>query len=240
MDDTGGSTFQGTQACADYVKDETEGLMLFVTALEFAEGNDRVPPVVAAQIAKEPDPRISFRAWFDRQIAETLLTRTAEGFLAYLAGLLALVYEANPNALPREMNIPASLALELEDRGALTRELAGRRIRTLARKGIGALNRPFEALHFPLYRSTKERASIGRALAQRDLIVHSRGIVDRAYLRKVPGSRTPWGEPLPLTRSEAVDDSVMLMETAIRVDRAAVEGWKFDTVPIRAGSIVTR
>lgn len=239
MNDAGESAFQGTQACADYVNDETERLKLFVTALELAERNDRVPAVVAEKVAMDSDPQLSFRAWFDRQMAETLLTRAAEGFLGYLAGLLALVYEANPTALPREMNIPASLALELEDRGALTRELAGRRIRTLARKGIGALNRPFEALHFPLYRSPEERASIGRALAERDLIVHSRGIVDRAYLRKVPGSRTAWGEPLPLTRSEAVDDSVMLMETAIRVDRGAVAGWGFDTVPIRAGSLIT-
>ena len=44
------------------------------------------------------------------------------------------------------------------------------------------------------------------------------------------------GMPLPLTRSGAVDDSLRLMETAVRVDGAAVERWGFDTAEIHLGS----
>src|SRR6266508_2616711 len=202
------SVYLGTRACADYVSDEAERLTLFISALELAQENDR-----------------SFRGWFDRQIAETLLTRAVDGFLTYLAELLAMVYEANPNALPAEASIPVSLALELDDRDALARELAGRRVRALSRKGVGALNKPFAALGFPLFGSNSERRAIQGALAQRDLIVHSRGVVGRAYLRKVPESRTAIGNPLPLKRSRAVDDSVMLVEAAVRVDQAAVRRW---------------
>jgi hypothetical protein len=216
------SVYLGTRACADYVSDEAEHLSLFVSALELADENDQ-----------------SFRGWFDRQIAETLLTRAVDGFLIYLAELLAAVYESNPSALPAEANIPVSLALELEDRDELARELAGRRVRALSRKGVDALNRPFAALHFPLFRSREERMAIERVLAQRDLIVHSRGVVDRAYLRRVPASRTPVGEPLPLGRLTAVEDSLMLVEAAIRVDRGAVKRWGFETVPIRIGSATT-
>src|SRR3954451_667264 len=211
--------YRGTRACADYVSDEVERLTLFVSALE---------------LATEKDP--SFRSWFDRQIAETLLTRAVDGFLTYLAELLAMVYEANPNALPAEASIPVSLALELDDRDALARELAGRRVRNLSRKGVDALNKPFSALHFPLFGSKDERRVIERTLAQRELIVHSRGVVDAAYLRRVPESGAAIGELLPLRRTATVDDSVMLVEAAVRVDRAAVERWEFDTVEIRIGS----
>jgi hypothetical protein len=213
------SVYFGTRACADYVSDEAERLKLFVSALELAREND-----------------YSFRNWFDRQIAETLLTRAVDGFLTYLAELLAMVYEANPNALPAEASIPVSLALELDDRDALARELAGRRVRALSRKGADALNKPFAALHFPVFRSKSERRAIESALAQRDLIVHSRGVVDRAYLRRVPECRTAIGEPLPLKRLEAVEDSLMLVDAAIRVDQAALERWRFDTVEIQLGS----
>jgi hypothetical protein len=212
--------YLGTNACANYVNDQRERLTWFVTALELA--------------GEEDD--LTFRSWFDRQIAETLLTRSVDGFLTYLAELLAMVYAANPNALPREANIPVSLALELDDRDALVRELAGRRVRRLSRKSIDALNRPFEALHFPLYRSNDERKALERAIAERDLFVHSRGIVDPAYLRRVPSSKISMGEQLMLKRSWAVDDSVMLVETAVRVDQAAVERWGFDTVGIQLGS----
>jgi hypothetical protein len=229
----------GTPACADYVNDETERLMLFVTALELAGNNNGLPGGVAEEITGEPVPHGTFRGWFDRQIAETVLTRTVDGFLTYLADLLAMVYEANPNALPASANIPVSLALELDDRDALVRELAGRRIRRQSRQGIDALNRPFKALSFPLFRTERERKVIERAIAQRDLIVHSRGIVDRAYLRRVPGSKTRLGEPLALKRSWVVDDSVMLVETAVRVDEAAAERWGFDTVEIHMGSSTT-
>jgi hypothetical protein len=209
----------GTRACADYVSDEAERLKLFVSALELAHENDR-----------------SFRSWFDRQIAENLLTRAVDGFLTYLAEILAMVYEANPNALPAEASIPVSLALELDDRDALARELAGRRVRALSRKGVDALNKPFASLGFPVFRTNGERRAIQGVLAQRDLIVHSRGIVDRAYLRRVPECRTAIGKPLPLKRSAAVEDSVMLVEAAVRVDQAAVQRWRFDTVEIHLGS----
>jgi hypothetical protein len=213
------SAYLGTRACADYVNDEVERLTLFVSALELATENDA-----------------SFRSWFDHQIAETLLTRAVDGYLVYLGELLAMVYEANPNALPPEASIPGTLALELDDRDALARELAGRRVRALSRKGIHALNKPFAALHFPLFDSREERRAIERTLAQRDLIVHNRGIVDAAYRDRVRESRTPIGEPLPLGRLAVVDDSVMLVEAAVRVDRAAVQRWEFGSVEIRIGS----
>jgi hypothetical protein len=230
------SVYLGTRACADYVNDQTERLTLFVTALELAGENGEFPAGLEGVTADSPDPEVSFRNWFDGQMAETLLTRAVDGFLAYLADLLAMVYEANPNALPAEANIPVSLALELDDREALVRELAGRRVRRLSRKSVDALNRPFKALQFPVYRSEGERNALERALARRDLIVHSRGIVDRAYLRRVPSSKSPVGARLALKRSWAVDDSVRLAETAVRVDQAAVTGWEFDTVEIHLGS----
>ena len=166
---------------------------MFVAALELAEEQVEPPEAVAEELAGAADPLVSFRDWFDRQIAETLLTRAVDGFLTYLGDLLALVYEANPNALPGDANIPVSLAPELENRGPLVREMAGRRVRNLSRKSIEALNRPFHVLRFPLYRSALERDTISRIIAQRDLIVHSRGIVDRTYRRRVAGSRTPMG-----------------------------------------------
>ena len=234
MPQLGTSVYLGTQACADYVNDQAERLTLFATALELAGEFEDFPP--GFETADGDDPDVSFRNWFDRQMAEMLMTRAVDGFLTYLADLLAMVYEANPNALPAEANIPVSLALELDDRDALVRELAGRRVRRLSRKSVDALNRPFKALRFPLYRSEGERMRLERAIARRDLFVHCRGIVDRAYLRRVPDSRAQVGERLELKRSSAVDDAVMLAETAVRVDQAAVQGWEFDTVEIRLGS----
>lgn len=206
--------------------------MVFVTALELARESDGV----AEEIAAKHNGQGSFRGWFDRQIAETLLSRAVDGFLTYLADLLAMVYEANPSALPNEANIPVSLALEMNDRDALVCELAGRRVRRLSRSSIDALNGLFQALQLPLYRSEDERNALERAIAQRDLFTHSRGVVDHAFLRRVPDSGTPLGEPLELTRSSAVDESVLLVETAIRVDQLAAERWDFDTVDIRVGS----
>jgi hypothetical protein len=229
------TTHSCTRACADYVNNQTEQLTLFVTALELAAENGGPPAGVAGEITADGDPHGSFRSWFDRQMAETLLTRAVDGFLTYLADLLAMVYEANPNALPREANIPVSLALDLDNRDALVRELAGRRVRALSRNSIDALNLPFKALHFPLFRSKEERNAIERVIAQRDLLVNSRGIVDHTYLRRVPNSKTPAGEPLIQKRSQAVDDTVMLVEAAVRVDRIAAESWDFETVEIQMG-----
>jgi hypothetical protein len=229
------STYQGTRACADYVRDIAGRLRFFVTALELAEDEERLPAEAMEGLAEDPDSFVDFRGWYDRQVAETLLTRAADGFLAYLGEILALVYEANPNALPGEANIPVSLGPERQNRGTLVRELAARRVRNLSRKGFDALNQPFRVLRFPLYRTGAERDAIARVLAQRDLIVHSRGVVDRAYRRRVPGSRTPIGVPLALTRTGAVDDALMLMRTAVRVDRAVIRAWGFDTTEIRLG-----
>jgi hypothetical protein len=230
------SVYSGTPACADYVNDQAERLTMFVAALELAAESGEIPAGLEDAIADAADPELGFRSWFDRQMAETLLARAVDGFLTYLADMLAMVYEANPNALPAEANIPVSLALELDDREALVRELAGRRVRRLARKSADRLNKPFQALQFPLYRTEGGRNALERAFARRDVIVHSRGIVDSAYLRRVPGSKSQVGEPLTLKRSWAVDDAVMLVETAVRVDQAAVRGWDFETVEIHVGS----
>jgi hypothetical protein len=222
MPDAGSSSYFGTRACADYVNDVTDRLTVFVTTLEMAGEDDT-----------------TFRGWFDRQVAESLLTGTVDGFLTYLADLLAMVYETSPNALPAEANIPVSLALELDDRVALARELAGRRVRHLARQGIDALKKPFNSMQFPLVRSAEEGEAIERALAQRELVIHSRGIVDRAYLRRVPDARATLGEELEVGRREAVEDVLELVEAAIRVDQAAVEQWGFDTVEILLGASMT-
>jgi hypothetical protein len=208
-----------TRAYADYVDDQTERLEVFVAALELAE-----------------DQEASFRAWFDRQAAETLLTRSVDGFLSYLGEILALVYEANPDALPSDAGIPVTLAPELQNRGAVVREMTARRVRNLSRKGIESLNRPFKILGFPLCRSEGERRELGRVVAQRDLIVHSRGVVDRSFRRRVPGSTTPIGETLPLSRSGAVEDSLLLTGVAGDIDRAAMERWNFDPVEPSVGS----
>ena len=161
---------------------------------------------------------------YDSLVLELILCRAVDGFLVYVAELMALVYTARPETMKSAETLRLDLILENETMEELIAVLVDKRINDLAYKGMRELSRYLsDKLGLQLFGSQKDLERAADIIEVRNLVVHNRGIINRTFLKKVTNSYGALGEQVRIEEVPLFDDLWFLVASASLIDDAAVE-----------------
>lgn len=137
---------------------------------------------------------------YERLAGEMYVSRAYSNFDAYLAELLALVFQKRPGKLG-ETAITVKEVLEYGNVDDVVAAAAEKKINDVSSKGIRELDKYFRSSHeLRLFENDQEMEVADYIREVRNLITHKRGIVDRKRLASVPRLRglAKVGEKVPL------------------------------------------
>jgi hypothetical protein len=124
---------------------------------------------------------------FERLLLEVLLCRSVDNFVTYLSEALALAYRHQPNMLRTDEKVAYKELIGLTSREDLVTYLAERKVHRLSYSSLEDLATTLEHQHgLTLFSDRAEMARASSLNATRNLLVHNRGRVNRAYLTLVP------------------------------------------------------
>ena len=179
------------------------------------------------------DPASRLMATFEPLLLEMTLSRTIDGFVTYLAELMALVIRtAREEALTKlseKVDLAEVLDRSLED---LVASVVERRVEQLSKDSWRKLSEDFKKrLNFNLFRDKQSENQASYFVALRNAIVHNRAVIDNQLLRKLPKELADKysghvGERVPLDFSVA-REAVMFVAHAVHdIDQRAAERWR--------------
>lgn len=158
-------------------------------------------------------------------LRETVLTRSVENFLTYVAELLAVVFTLRPETLRSNEEIRVDDVLQHDSMEALIDELAERRVDRLAYMGLGDLRRYLaDRMGFELFENEEHFDVAARLVEYRNVIVHNRGVISRTFLRRQPDLGYALGDQLDLG-DEVMEGAWTLSNVVVGVENRAAAKW---------------
>ena len=172
------------------------------------------------------------RERFGQLLLENALGRGVDNYLTFIAELMAEVFKTRPETLHSLGEVKAAFVLQYETMTDLLDALAERRVERLAYAGMRDLQSDLkETLGFALFESDDELITAVTIIERRNLIVHSRGVVNRRYLSRVPDPGRDLGERLDLNVDSVFDDLASLSRSAADIDERAAGKWGIERRP---------
>jgi hypothetical protein len=169
-----------------------------------------------------------------RLVAEMLVCRIVDNFLAYVAGLLTEIFKHRPEALRSKETVTWEFVLGFEDPVALRNALAEIKVDRLAYAGVAELSKKLDDdLSLVLF-EPDELPKIARAVEIRNLVVHNRGVVNERAVKKAPALAPHLGTRLPLGDDSAMEVRELVHRIVRRTDARAIR--KF-SLPASSGYV---
>jgi len=236
-----------SQCCVGFVESyrQTQNFVFFVT--EVVTRSDETRRIAIEALLHGASPEERQRLEEDRAkgntatnalrryaqlILETIITRTVDNYLTYVAELLATVFRTRPEMLRSAEQVPLEFVLKHDNMDDLLGALAERRVERLAYSGMGRLAKDLEdTIGFSLFDSPGDLERAMRLVEDRNLIVHNRAVVNSTYLRRLPGSGRRIGERLVFDVNATFADVDFLAKMAVLADVRATEKWSLPVVP---------
>lgn len=182
---------------------------------------------------------------YENLIIEMILSRAIDGFLTYMADMLALIFTSKPETLKSNDTMKYDDILSYGSMEELVHEMAESRVRNLTYGGFEKLHGYFkEKLNFDLLGKDEDFDSISVIVAVRNLCVHKRGIIDKIFSDKVSkthfvedGKKPIVGKRIDLSRRAFYDSLGDIYTLASSIDDRASIKFSLDR-PIAYSSIV--
>ena len=160
----------------------------------------REPRVVEALAAKAPLPAVSKHA--EISLAEAIYCRQVDNYLTYISEVLRSLCLRRPEMMHSAEKVAVADVLAHKRMSDLVSWLVERKVNNLSYLGL-------QDLHEELGRrwgfglgSDEDVAGAVRIIEIRNLLVHSRGIVNPRFLSRVPDSGYSLGDPVCLSLKE--------------------------------------
>lgn len=229
-----------TQACADFYRQAARGLSFFgfhakldlglSTVLKHAERvyldiehDDRSKEIIAGAFAGVADLSTEERYENSQFLLRMFFCAEVDNFLTYVSQLLALLYRHRPECLKSSETVKIQDVLSHETMPELISMLADKRVQSLAYKSIIDLNDDLSrTIGFGLFEEEKRLKRAAAIVDLRNLVVHSRGIVNSIYLRKAKKSELKEGLRIPLDVEIGRETGHFLCAAATDIDKRAV------------------
>jgi hypothetical protein len=166
-------------------------------------------------------------------IFQLCFSRAVDNYTVYMASLLAEVFTHRPEVLRNSEKVLVEDVLAHPTMQAFVAALAERRVNSLVNEGTAKLaDYVSKYANFKLFDSPERLELMIEVGAVRNVIAHNRGIVDSRFLKRVPRSKWPIGEAVPLTDHYLWKTLTTLDASVNDIDQRAVE--KF-SLPVTSG-----
>jgi hypothetical protein len=156
-------------------------------------------------------------------IFQIWLARAIDNYMVYMSELLAEILDQRPEVLRSSEKVPVDEVLSYPSKEAFIKALAEKRVNNWNSDGVKKISEKFrENMSFELFNSHEQLSRVVEAVAIRNAIVHNRGVVDREFLRRVPGSVCAVGQQVPLTEMYVFGVMTMLEQSVADIDGRAI------------------
>jgi hypothetical protein len=148
-----------------------------------------------------------------------------------VSNALQLVYRHRPEALKSNEKIEIDYVLEFASMDELTKELADRKVASLSYRSLADLDTHVsDKLGISLFSSEEQRVHTIRLVDIRNLIVHNRGVVNRMFKVRQPGSSEKLGDRVRFT-TDAFPELQFLVGWIADLDVRISEKFSLPTQP---------
>lgn len=190
------------------------------TKAGFAEIRKRLNPAGT----RDPYPDEVIYHFHDSLLAEMLVARHVDNFLAYVVQLLTLVFAARPELLRSQEQVRLDFVLSHPDKDSLVRALIERRVDRLAYLGIRDLDKDIQdRLGFSLFATPEDLETAVTLIETRNVIVHNRGIVSKVAANRCPTLAPELGMRVSLTTDKVVKHRPFFGKLVLEIDARAVK-----------------
>jgi hypothetical protein len=181
-------------------------------------------PKDAAAIHAEIKPLVDELIAHVSLMHEFVLTRTIDNFLTYIAELLALIYKTRPEMLKSSEPERLEFILQHSSMDELREAIAERHVERLSYKGLRDLSDYIEAqMKFSLFEKPDELAHAALLVEYRNLLVHNRGIVSAAAVRRFPQLRESVNKRIPTSYKHVQEYRRFMENAAFDIDVRATQ-----------------
>ncbi len=153
-----------------------------------------------------------------------LVSSQVDNFLVYLADLLALIFRTRPETLRSSETVRLDVVLHHQTMDDLIADLAERRVHQLSYQGMQDLNQYVaDRLGFELFTTDETLSHAVRLIEIRNLFVHNRGVVNRAFASRAPDFKTQLGQRIELEFNFSTVEGRFLFNSAVDIDQRAAD-----------------
>jgi len=242
-----GPPASGTRACHAYFKDagQSLGLLSFLTdavlradymrhvakkALEADESPRAESPAVLAET--DPGPAVRHLRRQSQLLLELFLARLIDGFQCYLVELLREFLSAQPQILKSSQpSLSLEYALQFASMDDLITDVIGKKVSDMSYHGFEALKAWCLERGVPIVLGPNDEPGLIEMIATRNVITHTRGLIDHKYLRAVPATKLALGARRPLSIDDLLHAVHVLNTAVVLTDTAVQQKFRLTTEP---------
>lgn len=153
-----------------------------------------------------------------------------DNYLAYISDILTLIFKTKPESLKSSQTMEIEDILQYSSMDELVSHIADRKVNQLAYKGMEELNRDLnKSLGLSLFDDPGDLKNARALVEMRNLIVHSRGIVNALYLSRMGNIGLKPGEHIKVDTEFVLRARRFLSAAVSRVDRTSATKFGLST-----------
>ncbi len=238
----------GTHAARDYyqVTNRSLGLLMFITGTVVR--TDYVARILRKRLGgedwrdisdpdelakREPGENTKILRDQKQALLEMFFLRFVHNFECYLVDLLREVLKKQPKVLTdSQPSFSSEYFLQFGTMEELLNDVIESKINNLSYQGFSKLRRWCSERGVPLVVRDEDADAIVELVATRNVLVHSRGVIDRKYVRTVESSRFSIGEVRRLDVDELMERFALLNRTVSQTDQAIAAKFELEQIPL--------
>jgi hypothetical protein len=165
---------------------------------------------------------------------EVVLTRVVDNFLCFITDLLALIYKTKPEMLKSSEQERLDFIFQYPDMDELRSAVAEKRVERLAYLGLRELADYIKNhMGFELFQAASDLERAALVVEFRNVIVHNRGCISAASVRRFPVLKAQIGKRLVLEHGYLRDLRQFVENAAIDIDVRATGKFGLPAQPLR-------
>jgi hypothetical protein len=162
-------------------------------------------------------------------LLQLLSARATDNFLGYVSELMSLIFRTRPETLRSSEQVRLDVILQYSAMDELIDHLAEERVNALSYQGMRRLaDHLRDRLGFQLFVDDTHLDRAVLVVEIRNLVVHKRAVIDRAFLSRVPAYLGTVGDTIALDVDGVFSDFKFLATRVRDIDVRAQEKFNLD------------
>lgn len=161
---------------------------------------------------------------------EACLTRVVDRALTYVSSSLHAVFRKYPASAQAKEKVDLTFVARFTSIDELLEAMLERRVHELSYRSLSDLDEYFQTtLKFSLFSADEQRKRAVRLVAERNLLIHNRGIVNRIFLERTNDSSLAIGDRIQYDAEAAMSELEFLLDWVCDLDIRLIEKFGLGT-----------